>query len=131
MKELVLYLFLLTVIRLAFLTYNHSSPTDDSLPYLSTYQTLIVLGGDLPPGHSSLYLYQRVYLLSDSASAAVHPPPIRLFNQKEQMTGIINMYESFELSPEAMSEGFLDIGNIGSFMSKTLLLPLDGHRCQG
>jgi hypothetical protein len=40
------------------------------------------------------------------------------------MTGIINMYDSFELASAAMSEGFLDIGNLQSFLAKTLWLPL-------
>ena len=30
-----------------------------------------------------------------------------------------------------MSEGFLDLANMNSFFSKTMLLPLDRQRCLG
>ena len=47
------------------------------------------------------------------------------------MTGIIQTYEAFELGREAMSEGFFDLGNLETYMGRTVFLPVEKEGCRG
>lgn len=131
MKELLAYLLLMLTTYFSLGVLKQQSKVID-LPHLVTYQSFIMFDGHLTDQHPSLPLYERVYLLSDTATASSpYHQPIRLFLRPEEMSGIIYFYDSFELSPPAMNKGFLDIGNLQSYMSKTILLPLNRQECLG
>jgi hypothetical protein len=131
MKELFLYLALTTALWLLLPLLTAPPPTL-TLPHLATRHSLLLLHGDLPLAHPSLPLYQRIYLLSDQATAELPNRTVtRFFNQREQMTGIIYTYDSFELAPEVMSAGFMDISNLQRFMNKVVMVPLGKKECLG
>ena len=106
-------------------------PSKEVFPTLSTYQSIIIIHGELPYDHITLPFYERVYLLSDSAKTDFTNKAIRLFAHPHNMTGIIHTYNSFELSSEAMEDGFLDLSNLQSYLRKTIFLPLEHEECMG
>lgn len=118
MKEVIVYLAL-TAALYFLLPILTSAPPYLPLPHLATQQFLVLLTGNLPPAHPSLPLYSRIYLLTDSATSELpNRTATRLFSRKQDMTGIMYTYDSFELAAEAMSEGFMNLNNLQRFMDK-------------